>query len=253
MSFDVIAGGIKDLFNAGSVFSNGIMSGINYRYMKDLQERQWQREDSAVQRRVADLKAAGLSPTLAAGSAASSSIQSLSAPQLEQLGNSQMLAAKLDIARADLQNEAMDTENQFQKERLRIFKEFGIDTEADWGSNIINVIAHILGFDKDGKGKGGNTSGSGEGDTTGDSFGYTGNPGRENAFTRELNRRIDNYDPKTALMRFLNDISSGTRMYNDYPLSDIEKSVIDYYPAVRGYFNRYKRPAVKYPYSNSNV
>ena len=35
------------------------------------QNKTWQREDSAVQRRMADLRAAGLSPTLAAGSAAS--------------------------------------------------------------------------------------------------------------------------------------------------------------------------------------
>lgn len=47
-----------------------------------LQAMSWKREDSAVQRRVRDLRAAGLSPTLAAGSAAQSSpAQRLEAPQ----------------------------------------------------------------------------------------------------------------------------------------------------------------------------
>lgn len=96
-----VLGGISAGVNiAQGLFNMGSQAWQNHKNQENMEET-WRREDSAVQRRAADLEAAGLSRTLAAGSAASSSAPiRMEAPQL-----------KLDPLQAKQQAEM----NEFQK------------------------------------------------------------------------------------------------------------------------------------------
>lgn len=63
-AFAAASGGVTGIAN----FGLGLM---NYNYQKDLQNKMFKREDTSIARRVADLRASGLSPVLAAGQGAS--------------------------------------------------------------------------------------------------------------------------------------------------------------------------------------
>lgn len=99
------------LASAGSIG----LGALNYsqqsqqnKWQKYAQEKTWDREDNAIQRRTADLKAAGLSPVLAAGSGASTmSPISINAPQ----ANSEMASGLAKAMQGALTGAQIDQTN----------------------------------------------------------------------------------------------------------------------------------------------
>lgn len=165
---EAVGGAIQGFANTGVSIANLIMQKKAYDQNQSNIEETWKREDTAVQRRVKDLEAAGLSPTLAAGSAASSTSPiSLNAPQMSKLdgvsgvlnsiiqgktiaqqnANIAYTKAQTDLIKKQTDNLQVDYERNERNFGLEV--DSGMHSNASTGGKIARDVANALGVGAD--------------------------------------------------------------------------------------------------------
>lgn len=149
-TFSGITGGLTDIANIGIGVANYKLQKKMFKYQKELQNRIFEREDNAVQRRVADLESAGMSKVLAAGSAAGSGgVVATTTPQMSQLPDiSQRLAQvyglkkqKADISATEAQKDMLNQQAATGRSQELLNNELMKTQKTVQASNLANARA----------------------------------------------------------------------------------------------------------------
>lgn len=169
--------------NSEYAAKNFQLQQMAFNYQQQLNQMQMEREDNAMQRRVADLKKAGLSPLMATDGAQAGNLISGNAPQMDLSGinNSTqgLMNAKKDYAQRQLQSAQFKLQSylqiaqlsadlvgamqEYQKNKLDLEYQKGLNEyvrvhgyrNLNWQSELINLLENIVGkFNLSGVGKG---------------------------------------------------------------------------------------------------
>lgn len=131
--------------------ANTYMQWKNLKYQKALQKDIFAREDTAIQRRVADLKAAGLSPVLAAGQGASAgSIIQTKPPELQTNMTDKIMTAmsllkmKQDISQSTAQERLNNITAASKSWDLKKFQEWNLPSNASGLAKTIRDLGSIF-------------------------------------------------------------------------------------------------------------